>query len=89
MVRVLVGAVQHSGIVGCDVSRGEGGGGVFEVVLECEGGGASLRWVPHEGQPLLTVACGGAGATEVANHRDTWGGGGGGRVVRKPAFQRK
>ena len=76
MVRVLVGAVQHGGVVVCDVSHVGGGGGGAEVVLECEGCGASLRWVPHEGQPLLTVACGGTGATKVANHRDAWGGGG-------------
>ena len=69
---VLVRAVQHGGVVGGDTTGGEGGGGVVEVVLEGEGGGAAFRGVTHEGQPLLPIAVSRTGATEVANHRNTW-----------------
>ena len=69
---VLVRAAQHGGVVGSDTTGGEGGGGVEEVVLEGEGGGAAFRGVTHEGQPLLPIAVSRTGATEVANHRNTW-----------------
>ena len=72
VVRVLVRAVQHGSVVGGDTTGGEGGGGVVEVVLESEGGGAAFLRVPHEVQPLLPIAVCSTGATEVANHRNTW-----------------
>ena len=76
VVRVLVRAVQHGSVVGGDTTSVEGGGGVVEVVLEGEGGGAAFLRVTHEVQPLLPIAAGSTGATEVANHRNTWWEGG-------------